>query len=180
VTRFAGDEVLPGAQLVMDRDLTLGAPPADVWPWLEQLGKDRAGWYLPRSVERFVPRSRRATRSLDERWLGLELGDQIPDWGPGKPHFELIARLEPRHLVYWSQRPRGPRCGGQRQPLRVTWALVLSPVDGGRTHLHLRLRADLGRRPGPLTRYGGGAIDLATVWLMGRGLDERLRSDEAS
>lgn len=174
MTRFAGDELLPDAQLVMDRDLTLGAPPADVWPWLEQLGKDRAGWYLPRSVERLVPPARRASRSVDERWQ-LQVGDRIPDWGPGDPTFELVGRVEPHHLVYWSERQRRPRRGGQRPPLRLTWALVLSPVDGARTHLHLRLRADLGRKPGPLVRYGGGAMDLATVWLMGRGLDERLR-----
>ena len=61
----------------------------------------------------------------------------------------------------------------------MTWALVLSP-DGptgdpqAGTHLHLRLRLDLGKPAGPLATYGGGAMDLATVWLLGRGLAERL------
>jgi len=59
------------------------------------------------------------------------------------------------------------------------WALVLSP-DGpagdpqAGTHLHLRLRLDLGKPAGPLATYGGGAMDLATVWLLGRGLAERV------
>ena len=78
--------VLPGddlvaADVVMDRGFDLPAPPEDVWPWLVQLGKRRAGWYLPASVERLVPPSRRALRHVEPRWLVHEVGDVIPDWG---------------------------------------------------------------------------------------------------
>ena len=31
----------------MDRAFEVSAPPDVVWPWLVQLGKARAGWYLP-------------------------------------------------------------------------------------------------------------------------------------
>ena len=51
-----GDDLVPHADVVMDRAFDLPAPPEDVWPWFVQLGKKRAGWYLPRSVE--SPRSR--------------------------------------------------------------------------------------------------------------------------
>ena len=63
-----------------------------------------------------------------------------------------------------------------RPPVRMTWALALSPGTPGRSHLHLRLRLDLGRPAGPLATYGGGAIDLLTVRLLERGLNERLAS----
>ena len=49
-----GDDLV-AADVVMDRGFDLGAPPSEVWPWLVQLGKRRAGWYLPRSVEVLVP-----------------------------------------------------------------------------------------------------------------------------
>ena len=42
--------------IMMDRAFTVPAPPAAVWPWLVQLGKKRAGWYLPGRAEGFVPR----------------------------------------------------------------------------------------------------------------------------
>ncbi len=162
----------------MDRHLHLSAPPHVVWPWIEQLGKERAGWYLPRGVERLLPRSGRATRQVDQRWLGLRPGDVVPDWGPGRPTFEVLQVEAPSHLVYWSERPRRRQA---RPPLRCTWALVLSPEggpDGGPTgtHLHLRLRLDLGKPAGPVATYGGGAFDWLTVTLMGRGLEERLRA----
>lgn len=173
--RLPGDDVLPHADPVMDRHLELDGPVDEVWPWLVQLGKGRAGWYLPRSVERFLPRDRRAGRRVEQRWLGLRPGDSVPDWGPGHPTFEVLEIEPPHHLVYWSERPRRPRRGVERPPLRMTWALVLSPAGPNRSHLRLRLRLDLGRPAGPLASYGGGAVDLLTVWLMGRGLNERLR-----
>ncbi len=174
MTRLPGDDLLPGADPVMDRHLTFEAPAEVVWPWVEQLGKGRAGWYLPRSVERLVPPRRRAARRVETRWLGLQVGDVVPDWGPGDPTFEVLEIEPPHHLVYGSERPRRSRRGVPRPPVRMTWALALSPDGPHRSHLHLRLRLDLGHPAGPLATYGGGALDLLTVRLMGAGLAERL------
>ena len=80
-----GDDRLV-ADVVMDRGFALPAPPGQVWPWLLQLGKNRAGWYLPRSVERLVPRSRRATRQIEPRLQALEVGQVVEDWAArGRP-----------------------------------------------------------------------------------------------
>ena len=66
-----GDDLVPGADVVMDRGFDAPGRRTQVWPWLVQLGKRRGGWYLPRAVERFVPRSRRAARSVQPQWQGL-------------------------------------------------------------------------------------------------------------
>ena len=63
-----GDDLV-AADVVMDRGFDLPAVPEVVWPWLVQLGKRRAGWYLPASVERWMPRSRRALRHVDPALL---------------------------------------------------------------------------------------------------------------
>jgi hypothetical protein len=175
LTPLPGDDVLPRADPVIERHLHLPGDPEAVWPWLEQLGKHRGGWYMPRAVERVVPAKRRALRHIDERLLGLEVGDLIDDWGPGDPSFELLRIERPHHLVWWSERPRKPRRGVARPPMRTTWALVLFPEGGARTHLHMRLRLDLGKPAGPVATYGGDAVDWLTVWLLGKGLSERLR-----
>jgi hypothetical protein len=47
-----GDEIVADPDVVMDRGFGVPAAPEVVWPWLVQLGKARAGWYLPRAVER--------------------------------------------------------------------------------------------------------------------------------
>lgn len=78
-SRRPGDDLIAPADVTMNRAFTLDAPPATVWPWLVQLGKARAGWYLPRSIERFLPPRRRAARGILPQWQSLALGDVIPD-----------------------------------------------------------------------------------------------------
>ena len=60
VAPLPGDDLVR-ADVVMDRGFDLPAPPDEVWPWLVQLGKRRAGWYLRR------PRSSGSCRRRDER-----------------------------------------------------------------------------------------------------------------
>ena len=73
--------------------------------------------------------------------------DEIPDWGPGDPTFEVLSIEEPSHIVFWSERPRRARRGVERAPMRLTWALALLPLVRDRTDLRHRLRLDLGHLP---------------------------------
>jgi hypothetical protein len=165
-----GDDLVRGAQVVMDRATTLPAPPDEVWPWLVQLGKRRAGWYAPTWLETVVPPARRGIRTLDPRWQGLAVGEVIPDWGGADATFE-VAEMDPPHvLVHRSTRTR--RRG---TPLELSWALVLSPMPEGRSRLHVRLRiSEIGRHFPGLVATLGGLTDEATVRPMFAGLRERL------
>ncbi|QZY29106.1 SRPBCC family protein [Nocardioides coralli] len=160
--RVVGDDLVPEADVVMDRAFTVPAPPDQVWPWLVQLGKDRAGWYLPRPVERFVPRSRRALRRVEPRWQGLAVGDVIPDYGGREEWFRAEVVDPPTVLVYSSRRGRTD----------VSWAISLTPSDGG-TRVHLRLRLAPVRHRF-LARTAGGLVDLLTIAGMAAGLRERV------
>jgi hypothetical protein len=161
-----GDDLVPDADVVMDRAFDLAAAPAEVWPWFVQLGKRRAGWYLPRWVERLVPRSRCGLRHLEPDLLAeARVGHVIPDWGGRNATFE-IAILEPPHVLVHTTR-RGRTDG--------SWAIVLTPYDAHPrgTHVQLRLRlSPVGRKW--LARTLGEAIDAATVAGLAAGLRERL------
>lgn len=163
--RLPGDDLVPDANVVMDRAMTLPAPPAQVWPWLVQLGKRRAGWYMSRRVERFIPRSRRAVRTIEARWQGLAVGDVIPDWGGKTAEFVVAVIDTERCLVHRSTR-------GHSQ---LSWALVLKPVAGGQTRLQLRLRLG-GVERVRLAGIVGGGFDEATIILLRAGLAERLQT----
>jgi hypothetical protein len=158
-----GDGIVPCASVVIDRAFTVPGTPDEVWPWFVQLGRDRAGWYLPRSAERFVPRRRRAIRRLDPGLQGLAVGDVIPDWGGKNATFEVEIMEPPHALVHVSARGR----------IRLSWAIVLADAPGSSTRVQLRLRLD-GVRRERLARIGGGLLDrLATVGLAA-GLRERV------
>ena len=161
-TARPGDDLVAPADVTMDRAFTLDAPPVTVWPWLVQLGKARAGWYLPRSLERLLPPGRRAARSILPQWQGLAVGDVVPDYGGKNETFRVEDLEPPASIVYTSQRGN----------TSVTWSITLEPVLQ-RTRVLLRLRAaPVHRRR--LMGTGGEFFDALTVTLMAAGLRERL------
>ncbi len=157
-----GDELVAPADVVMDRAFTLDASPEAVWPWLVQLGKGRAGWYLPRSVERFVPPARRAIRRIGPAWQLLQVGDVIPDYGGRDASFEVAIIDAPHSIVYISTRGR----------THISWAISLTAVAPG-TRVRLRLRLAPVRRRW-LANSVGEFFDAATIAGMAAGLRERL------
>jgi len=171
-----GDDLIARPDVVMDRAFTVAAPPAAVWPWLVQLGKQRAGWYLPAAAERFLPPGRRGARAIRPAWQRLGPGDVIPDYG-GRDETFQVAAIEPESaLVYRSTRGR----------MDVTWSITLLPVAAGhpapaglpvtageQTRVHLRLRLGPVRRKW-LARTAGEFIDALTIAGMAAGLKERL------
>jgi len=163
-----GDQIVVGADVVMDRGFTVTGAPNDVWPWIVQLGKQRAGWYLPRRIERVLPAGRRAYRRIEPRWQGLQVGDVIPDYGGRRATFTVDDLVAPRSLVYRSER-RG---------MQVSWSIVLRDASTGRagvvsTRVLLRLRLGPVRRRW-LAATGGELIDVATIAGLAAGLRERL------
>ena len=161
-----GDDLVP-ADVTMDRAFTLDASPSTVWPWLVQIGKDRAGWYLPHVVERFVPRGRRAARRLDPGCASLEVGQTIADWGGRDANLTVAEISAPHALVYASRRGR----------TSFSWALALSDLGDDRTRVHSRVRLGPVRRR-RLAQYGGGLFDAATIAGLANGLRERLTGAE--
>ena len=57
--KLPGDELLPDADLVATRAVTVDAPPEAIWPWLMQMGSGRGGVY---------------TYDWIENLLGLDMG----------------------------------------------------------------------------------------------------------
>ena len=162
VTGRPGDELVAPADVVMDRAFTVPGPPETVWPWLVQLGKRRGGWYFPRSVEFFIPTARRGLRVIDPQWQDLAAGDVIPDYGGRSATFEVAEISSPTTLVYRSERGR----------TKLTWAIVLEPIDSStRVFLRLRLAPVRHRR---MAEIFGGFFDLLTIVGMAAGLRERL------
>jgi hypothetical protein len=166
VAARAGDAIVAGPDVVMNRGFTLAAPPEAVWPWLAQLGKRRAGWYLPASVERFLPPSHRGARRIGPAWQRLRIGDVIPDYGGREATFEVVVLNPPRELVYRSR----------RGDMTVSWSIMLSaePRTGpDSTRVHLRLRLGPVRRRW-LAKTGGELLDVLTVVALAAGLRERV------
>ena len=123
---------LPGDELVADPKLrwnvatTIDARPAEIWPWLVQMGCRRAGWYSYDGLDNGGFRSAdRIIAELQE----VRVGDVFP-MRPRDSDTYVVRRIEPeRALVI------GDAAGG------MSWAFVLEPVDEHTTRLITRVRA---------------------------------------
>jgi hypothetical protein len=87
-----GDDLVPDAEAVDTRGIDIAAPPAEVWPWLVQMGYGRGGWYSYDQVDMNHPS---AVRIMPE-FQTLAVGDVLPtDPGGG---FEVKV-VEPEHAM---------------------------------------------------------------------------------
>jgi len=125
---LAGDDFLPDARAQLTHATTIAAPPADVWPWLVQMGCQRAGWY---SWDRLDNAGKPSADQILPELQRLAVGDVLP-WRPeGSDGFKVL-RIDPEHLLVLQS--LGPQFEG-------TWAFVLEPLSGDRTRLVVRYRA---------------------------------------
>ena len=110
--RLFGDELVDDPDWVTDFATDIDAAPADVWPWLVQMGYGRAGYYAwyrydnggVASADMIVP-------ELQE----LAVGDTIPDGPRAREGFGVwrVVELVPRRALVLHSR-RHPWTGEER------------------------------------------------------------------
>jgi hypothetical protein len=125
-----GDELIPEPIASLTHAITIRRPPHDLWPWLVQMGADRAGWY---SYD-FIDNGRR--RSADRVVPALQtvaVGDLIPAVPGATDGFHVLAFETARYLVL------GWRLAPDAAPI-MTWAFVLKWRTDTTTRLIVRAR----------------------------------------
>ena len=157
-----GDELLPDADLVATRAITIAAPPPAVWPWLVQVGVGRAGAYAYDWLDRLFGVDVRSARRIVPEFQDLAVGDVVPVSNDGTG---LRVRLmEPERVL-----------GTLTDDGTWAWTWVLEP-DGGGTRLLSRTRMSV--PPGSsAARLGIELFLVPASWVMERrmllGLRER-------
>jgi hypothetical protein len=137
-----GDDMVVNPSVVTDHAITIDAAPADVWPWLVQMGWGRGGWYTARWVDRLLfPANGPSADHIEPRLQRIEVGTFIPDGPPETECGLTVVRLEPERALVLRSNSHLPLRWRDRARLDWTWAFVLTPLDGGlRTRLHFRSR----------------------------------------
>jgi hypothetical protein len=139
-----GDELLPTASAEVTEGITLQATPEQIWPWLLQMGCQRAGFY---SVDLLDNAGRRSSLELVPELQQLAVGQVIPAEPEGHEGFEVLSIDAPHSLVLGglydaeakTQLPfRAPR---PERFWQTTWAFALERLDERSTRLHVRARA---------------------------------------
>ena len=85
-----GDELLPAADVVTTRVITIGAPPGAVWPWLVQMGSGRAGAYTYDWLENLFGLDMHSADVILPQFQDLNVGTEFPI-GTGTLRVEAMA-----------------------------------------------------------------------------------------
>lgn len=149
---YPGDELIPDPAHCSTMATTLPAPPERVWPWLVQMGYDRAGWY---SWDKLDHGGKPSACRIVPEWQDLHEGERLNSMAHGRD-WVTVAALDPhRTLVLRSmyQVPSFRTVDLRSDPLPPAcmdsiWGFHLRPVPGGRTRLVIRKR---GRGPRAVT-----------------------------
>lgn len=123
-----GDDIVANAAGQLTHAITIDAPPHEVWPWLVQMGCQRAGWYSWDFLDN--GRKRSADRIIPELQT-LAVGDVLPARPVGTAGFTVRRIIPERALILGSLTPDWDG----------TWAFVLEPLAGDKTRLVTRYRA---------------------------------------
>jgi hypothetical protein len=145
-----GDELATGSVTYFTRAIDIDAPPAAVWPWLVQMGEDRAGFYSNTWLENITGSNIHNADTIHPEWQQRAVGDIVPLTRPDLLFgFGAVGRTD-IFLV-------DPPIAIGNNPGRF----VLLPVDGQRTRLLVREAIDAD--PG---LHSAGQGPLLTRWLL--------------
>ncbi len=139
-----GDHLLDDARASLTHGITIEAPPEAIWPWLLQMGCDRAGYY---SIDLLDNEGKRSARQLHPELMAVLVGDVLPTSPGSDEGFEVLLIQPERALIVgglWDVEGKRQLRFGAPRPARfwqVTWAFVLEPLSERETRLHVRARA---------------------------------------
>ena len=131
-TAVVGDELV-AADVTWTRSITIDAPPEAVWPWLEQMGVERGGFYNYDWGEQLFGDPVHNATTIHAEWQDLEAGDAIHPF-PGQD-WAVTALQHNRALVLTNPAV---------QPTDWSWATELRPLGEDRTRVVTRIRSQKG------------------------------------
>lgn len=153
--RLPGDELVGEPAQSVTRAVSIAAASDRIWPWLAQIGTDRAGWYSYDWLENLFGLEVHSANRIHPEWQELEVGDRV-----------VLAR-DRDHGFAGLSLPCAIVAVGKALVLReappemawdAVWSFVILPDGPGHSRLLTRSRSQ--QRPGPPGWLGRLAVEL--------------------
>ena len=134
---FPGGALIAGGKRSATMAVTIEAPPSRVWPWLVQMGCNRAGWY---SWDRLDNRGVASAEHIHPEWQDVSVGEHLDSSPSGRVWFEVAAVEPERFLALRAPldlrgRPFDTSGARPRFFSDSLWAFRLEELPGQRTRL---------------------------------------------
>jgi len=125
---YPGDTFIETPRWQWTHGIEIDAPPSAVWPWIAQIGRDKAGFYSYQFLENVVGCDVQNAENLVEDWQHPQIGDELqlhPDM-PGLP----IRAIEEGHWLLAESAPAPDPSAPSW--VRASWLFWVEPIDGGK------------------------------------------------
>jgi hypothetical protein len=123
--RLPGDDPAADSSASLTRAITIEAPRASVWPWLVQVGQDRAGFYSYTWLENLTGADIHNADEVHAEWQQRAVGDKVPM--AGAPLRRSGCRVGRRSRCGTGGLSRGRDHGNRWPRARSPLVGVLSP-----------------------------------------------------
>lgn len=120
-----GDEIVLKPSFNATRAVTIHAPPTGIFPWIVQIGINRAGWY---SYDLLDNLGHKSAETLLPQFQVPQPGDLVPMSPDGRQGIWVKAFERDRWMLWWD------RTGD------TSWVWVIVPQDGLSCRLITRVR----------------------------------------
>ena len=147
---WPGDELVPNACSDATHAITINAPASEIWPWIVQIGQDRAGFYSYTQLENLVGCEMRNAGQIVPEWQERRVGDMV--WMTPKSKFNGVGRmevalLEPnRAMILVPAARRSRQQPGPAAAPTVHGVSSSQPIDEHSTRLIMRGRGECAPR----------------------------------
>jgi len=171
-TPLPGDELVAEPAVQTTEGIWIEAPASQVWPWLKQMGYDRAGMYSYEKLESLAGIKHRNADRIHPEWQDLAVGDVIrlapPGWMGLRNGIALpVVQLIHGHSMVLRMQPPG-------LPLDGVWSFHLTTPWEDRARLLVRTRSTLRARGEMLGAEAFGPVMALMTRGMLLGLKERV------
>ncbi|MBZ0287584.1 MAG: hypothetical protein K8I30_08210 [Anaerolineae bacterium] len=142
-----GDERVVRPRLGYTRAVTIRAIPAQIWPWLVQLGQERGGLYSYEPLENLIGCQMRNADRIIPEWQHLDIGSTMRLGPKGYPLFKVVVVEPERLIVFAGADVKSEEVLPITDPMPETyvncaWSFYLVPSADGTTRLIAHSRTD--------------------------------------
>jgi hypothetical protein len=138
--KWSGDELVPGTKMVT-RAITINAPVEQVWPWIVQIGQDRAGFYSYTFLENLVLADMHNADRIMPLFQTRFVGDSLwmaPKYRYGGNARMVVVQLVPDRAMVLVMPPDFETAMRGQRPKDGIWQFLLEPIDDHSTRLIMR------------------------------------------
>ncbi len=153
---YPGDDRVPNPHWSWTHAIEIDAPPDEVWPWVAQIGGDRAGFYSYQWLENLIGCDVHNADDVHADWE-VRAGDGL-ELHPDVPPLHVTSVAPGRWFVAVVERDEQAVATGKPW-IEASWLFLVEPLPGGRSRFISRYRAASSRDLATRLQFGPAIVE---------------------